>query len=149
MKASYSKEEYLALIKEVGGVKNKNSKLHLGNGEVKNKYKNQPVFHDGIRFDSKRERDRYLELMLLKRVGQIRDLRLQVSFELEPPVKLKGEKRTKPALRYVADFVYYVVGTDKMVVEDVKSPTTRKKPEYRIKKHKMKLRYDIDIEEIL
>lgn len=97
-----------------------------------NKYRNIPCEVDGIRFDSKKEAARYYDLKLLERAGEIRDLRLQVPFELVPPHgKDKG-------VTYVADFVYQErpkchESLDKagyaydwpQVVEDVKSPATR------------------------
>lgn len=39
-----------------------------------NKYKNQKVVVDDIKFDSKKEASRYLELKLLEKAGQIRGL---------------------------------------------------------------------------
>lgn len=79
-----------------------------------NKYHNRKTEIDGIVFDSKREAQRYAELQLLQRAGKIRDLSMQVEFELIP--KQDGER----ACKYKADFVYYVADTGKMVVEDVK-----------------------------
>lgn len=82
-------------------------------------------------FDSKREFARYLELALHERVGQISDLRRQVVFELAPAVVIQSRKR--PALRYIADFVYQD-GAGKAVIEDVKGKLTEG---YRIKRHLM------------
>lgn len=82
-------------------------------------------------FDSRREFARYLELALHERVGQISDLRRQVVFELAPAVVIQGRKR--PALRYMADFVYRD-GAGKTVIEDVKGKLTEG---YRIKRHLM------------
>ena len=48
------------------------------------KYHSQKATYNGITFDSKRERDRYIDLLLLERAGEISELRLQVSFELIP-----------------------------------------------------------------
>jgi len=61
-------------------------------------------------------------------------------------VKLEGEKRAKPELRYFADFTYIENGA--FVVEDVKSAVTRKLQSYRNKKHLMKTVHDIDIKEV-
>lgn len=79
-----------------------------------NKYRNRKTEIDGITFHSRKEGERYLELKMLQRAGKIRDLSMQVEFELIP--KQKGEQ----ACKYKADFVYYVADTGKMVVEDVK-----------------------------
>ena len=89
-----------------------------------NKYGAKKTEIDGIRFDSKHEALRYTELKYLERTGQIRDLNLQVPFELLPAQKDEKGKVTERAVKYIADFVY----EDKdgnMVVEDAKSPATR------------------------
>ncbi|WP_155033678.1 DUF1064 domain-containing protein, partial [Burkholderia pseudomallei] len=90
---------------------------------------------------SKRERSRWFELIKQQDVGLISGLRRQVVFELAPGVVIASRKR--PALRYIADFVYTRDG--KQVVEDVKGTITG---EYRIKRHLMKSVHDIDISEI-
>ena len=77
-----------------------------------NKYHAQKTILDGIKFDSKRESERYAELKLLQRSGQISNIRRQVPFELVP--KQDGERSVK----YIADFVYEENG--RMVVEDAK-----------------------------
>lgn len=104
----------------------------------KGKFGNEKVFHEGMKFDSKKELRRWLTLVQRQAMGLIRDLRRQVPFVLAEAVDL-GEKRKKPAIRYVADFVYVVVATGATVVEDAKSKPTKKLPEYRMKKHLMAL----------
>lgn len=106
------------------------------------KYKNKRVEFDGEKFDSKRELARYRELVLLQRAGKISGLRRQVSFDLSPSVVIQGKKR--PALRYVADFVYLPLASDVVVVEDVKGRITEG---YRIKRHLMAA-LGIEIKEI-
>lgn len=93
---------------------------------------------DGITFDSKHERDRYVELTLLEKAKVIQDLKTQVSFPLIPKSKYGRE------IKYVADFTYYENG--ELVVEDTKSPIT-KTPVYRLKKRLMAEKYDIVIKE--
>jgi hypothetical protein len=91
------------------------------------KYKNQPITIDNIKFMSKREGYRYLELSLLQRHGRISDLKLQVKFILHAGIK------------YIADFVYMENG--QLVVEDCKGVRTAV---YRLKKKLMKAEgYDI------
>lgn len=104
-----------------------------------NKYHNRKTEIDGIVFDSKREAQRYAELQLLQRAGEIRDLSMQVEFELIP--KQDGER----ACKYKADFVYHMADTGKMVVEDVKGKRTR---EYIIKRKLMLWRHGIKIVEV-
>lgn len=48
-----------------------------------NKYGNIKTVIDGIKFDSKRESERYLELKLLEKAGEISDLKLQPRFILQ------------------------------------------------------------------
>ena len=93
------------------------------------KYRNTPTVLDGIRFDSKREAERYAELKLLERGGIIKDLKTQVRFELIP------KNKNGRAVYYVCDFTYTENGV--LVVEDVKSQPT-KTPVYRLKKRLMK-----------
>ena len=110
------------------------------------KYKNKKVVLNGITFDSQKEARRYRDLSLLERVGEIQDLQTQYSFVLADSVKFESEPRRKPAVKYVADFVYQENG--QMVVEDVKSEMTRKLAVYRLKKHLMKSVHGIEIKEI-
>jgi hypothetical protein len=99
---------------------------------VAGKFSNAKTVFDGMRFDSKAELRRWNELVMLQRAGQIHDLRRQEAFVLAPPAKLHGETRARPAIRYVADFVYREGG--KRVVEDTKGMDT---PMSRLKRHLM------------
>lgn len=110
------------------------------------KYNNRKVELDGFTFDSQKEARRYSELKILVRVGEISELELQKSFVLAESVKFNNEPRAKPAIRYVADFSYMENGV--MIVEDVKSKTTKSLPAYRLKKHLMKSIHGIEIQEI-
>ncbi|WP_241300524.1 DUF1064 domain-containing protein [Burkholderia stabilis] len=97
------------------------------------KYRNQRCEHEGIAFDSRRERDRWIQLCRERDAGEISELERQVAFVLADPVVIDGRK--KPALRYIADFVYERGG--KTVIEDVKGHITEG---YRIKRHLMAAR---------
>lgn len=110
------------------------------------KYGNHPTIIDGHRFDSKKEARRYQELRYLEQKGVIENLALQVAFELAPSVRFEDEKRAKPALKYVADFVYSEGG--RRIVEDVKSGATAKAAAYRIKRHLMKAVHGIEVNEV-
>lgn len=110
------------------------------------KFNNTAVEVDGMRFDSVKEYKRYIELKARSQRNEIQELKHQVKFELAPKVKIEGEKRAKPALRYFADFTYIENGV--LVVEDVKSVVTRKLASYRNKKHLMKTVHKIDVREI-
>ena len=105
-----------------------------------NKYKAKKTEIDGIKFDSKREMNRYCELKLLEKAKEISHLELQPKFLLIDGFRYKGKKIQ--AMNYIADFQYIEKdGTE--VVEDVKGFKTK---EYNIKKklflHKYGARFD-------
>lgn len=103
-------------------------------GGSKSKYHNVKTYSpDGIKFDSKKEANRYMELLMLQKAGQISDLQMQVRFEIIP--KTKDER----AAFYVADFVYKENGN--LVAEDVKSKITRSNPTYILKRKLFKYLY--------
>ena len=95
----------------------------------KNKYKNIIVDYDNKRFDSKKERNRYIELKKLERFGIIKNLKTQVPFLLLDTIRYKGKTYRKTY--YYADFTYELDG--KLIVEDVKSEITKKDGVYRLK----------------
>lgn len=105
----------------------------------KNKYGNKKVIFNGIKFDSKKEQSRYMELKLLERAGVIEDLKMQV------PFTLIDKSKYGRMIKYVADFTYNENG--KYIVEDVKSSAT-KTPLYRLKKRLLAERYGIEIQEV-
>ena len=108
----------------------------------KPKYNNQKVEYDGKVFDSKKEYNRYRELLVLLKIGEIGLLNCQESF------LLIEKTETTRAMKYIADFTYIVVKTGIKVVEDVKSEITRKNPTYINKKKLMKSVHGIDIKEV-
>ncbi|MGN0554678.1 MAG: DUF1064 domain-containing protein [Candidatus Fimenecus sp.] len=107
-----------------------------------NKYRNIKAIVDGIPFDSRKEANRYCELKLLQRAGQIQNLVLQKEFELLPKQEVDG-KVVERAVKYRADFTYEENG--KTVVEDTKGVRT---PEYILKRKLMLYRYGIQIREV-
>lgn len=98
------------------------------------KYRAVPTFVNGIRFASKKEANRYSELKLLERAGEISNLRRQVRFALI----VEGTFIAS----YVADFVYWEKGY--VIVEDVKEQRTR---DYLLKKKLMWAIYKKQIRE--
>lgn len=103
-----------------------------------NKFNAEKVTIDGIKFDSKKEGRRYQELKLLERVGDIRFLSLQPRFLI---IEARGSENKAV---FTADFMYHVDrndGTLEIVVEDVKSPPTRKKPDYINRRKMFKQKY--------
>lgn len=101
------------------------------------KYHNKKTEVDGYTFDSKKEARRYSELKLLESAGEIVNLQLQPKFLLQDSFKYDGKTMRK--IEYIADFRYVENGKD--VVEDVKSPITRKHPVYSIKKKLLLKKY--------
>ena len=85
-----------------------------------NKYRNQETVIDGIKFQSKKEANRYCELKLLEKAKEIEELKLQPKFILQEGFKKDGV--TYRAITYVADFSYIHKG--KMIVQDVKGVET-------------------------
>jgi len=100
-----------------------------------NKYSNQKVTELGIKFDSKKESRRYLELIALERIGDIRDLELQTKFKYE----LNG----KLMFTYKADFTYMSNIDGLKHVEDVKGVRT---PVFNLKKKIIEAHFGIEIE---
>jgi hypothetical protein len=101
------------------------------------KYRNKLTTVDGINFASKKEANRWMELTILERAGAIQSLRRQVRF----PLSVNGQL----VCTYVADAVYVENGHE--VVEDTKSPVTRKLPVYRIKMKLLRAIHGVAIRE--
>ena len=108
------------------------------------KYGNRKTVLDGITFDSKHEAERYVELKYWERIKGIRDLQLQVPFELIPAQRDEKGKVVERAVKYIADFVYYDQDGNQ-VVEDAKGMKTEI---YKLKKKLMLWRYGIEIKEV-
>lgn len=101
-----------------------------------NKYGNRKVTVDGYVFDSALEAKRHRQLVLLERAGEIKDLKLQVPFELQESFKKNGEHFR--AITYIADFVYYDNRLKHTVVEDTKGVKTEV---FKMKQKMFELKY--------
>lgn len=128
------------------------------------KWHNTPCEYNGIKFDSHKERDRYIFLKSLEDKGVIHDLKCQVRYTVIPAVygereveyctrklnvkKTKIEKYTvQQAAYYYADFTYTF--NDETIVEDVKgNPDTTLTDSYLLKKKMMRAFNGIEIIEI-
>ena len=109
------------------------------------KFKKESKYHarkctlpSGEKFASIKERDRYLELCLLQKAGQIEELQRQIPFVLTNSVYeevqtgevyQRGDKKGQPKMKrvcverpliYIADFLYTDSATGETIVEDVK-----------------------------
>ena len=108
----------------------------------RNKYHAREVWHDGFRFPSTGEGDRYLYLKDCQRRGEISNLRLQVQFVFLPNIYERKTLKRGPrkgqtvdgkllyyGVSYIADFVYQMPDGE-TVVEDFKGTLT---PVFKIK----------------
>jgi len=115
---------------------------------AKSKYHAAPTVVDGIRFDSKREAQRYGELKLLAKAGEIHSLERQVEFALCTLSRPQWEDTARVSVRvvakYVADFTYYDRHGHRHV-EDVKGVRTAM---YVLKKKWLELQDGIQIREV-
>ena len=102
------------------------------------KYHNKKVTVDGITFDSIKEANRWQELKLMERAGEIVGLNRQVRIEIIPKTKLYR------ACFYVCDYVYFDKREGKTVYEDSKGMKTK---EYLLKRKLLYWRHGIEIRE--
>ena len=136
-----TEEEYKALIDQrlkVAEKTNRESKYH--NRKV-SYY--DPVTKETITFDSEKERDYYLILKDRQRRGEIKDLKRQVTIEIQRAFIDKVDKKHR-AIKYIADFTYYDLKDYQIHYIDVKGYKTEV---YRIKKKLLAYR-NIIIEEV-
>lgn len=104
------------------------------------KYHNKKTVADGIKFDSKLEAERYLQLKEWEKAGRITGLELQPCFELVPAFEKNGKKWRR--IVYKADFQYYSCADGKCIVEDVKGSTAVITRVFRIKQKLFEYRYN-------
>lgn len=96
----------------------------------RSKYGNTRVEFEGEWFDSLRELNRFKELRLMERAGEISHLERQPKFKLfcgNAPIKFDSGRQAV----YRADFAYFSAAENKRVVEDSKGFRT---PEYKLKR---------------
>lgn len=100
-----------------------------------NKYRNQPVEVDGIKFQSKAERNYYLNLKIREKAGEVYAVELQRPFILTINGVLVAT--------YRADFAFWDQVEDRFRVIDVKGVIT---PVFRLKAKMVKALYGINVE---
>lgn len=127
-----TEEQYSALLqrRQTNTVTTMTKRPKYGNRKV-----TDPI---GAVYDSTKEFRRWQELQLRERAGEIAELRRQVPFALV----VEGELICK----YIADFVYF--DGKAAVVEDVKSPATRKLEGYRLKVKLMSAILKLQVREV-
>ena len=114
----------------------------------KSKYNNEKTERDGFVYDSKKEANRGDILNELQKNGKIMSLERQKPFILIEPFNYRG--KSIRGVKWVADFYYYDCDKKSWVAEDVKSPMTKRKPEYVIKKKLFMTKYpDIEFLEFI
>jgi hypothetical protein len=111
--------------------------------QERRKYGNEPCKFNGIDFDSKFEMQRYGELLLMQRAGQIRDLQVHVPFGLH---STNPSGQTIRVAGFEADFCYW--RGERMFVEDAKSAITRKNPTYVLKAKMFEIEYGVRVIEV-
>ena len=97
------------------------------------------VASDGQMCDSRAEMRRYEQLLLMQRSGEISDLVIHPRWLIQ----VNG----RDICHYTADAQYIDHGI--LIVEDTKSPPTRKKRDYRIVKKLMEAVFGIQIKEVM
>lgn len=129
----------------------------------RSKYHNTKVEYGGMKFDSKKELKRWLQLLDLEKTGEISNLRRQVEYTLIPNfykteiVRLKTKTKTVEkfdgyGVKYCADFVYNTKSGEE-IVEDVKALTSKGKfgvvdKSYLLKKKMMRYLLGIIVKEV-
>lgn len=117
-------------------------------GKGKGRYGNvKKITEDGIRFDSKREYLRYLDLKLLQKAGEICGLKVHPKY----PITIAGVKimvssnqhnKWDRHLTYEADFSYFLGGHAELgkrfVIEDVKMQSGHRTGVYKLKRALMR-----------
>ena len=119
----------------------------VADGKKVGRYSNvrKPV-HDGIRFDSKREFLRYMDLKVLEAAGEVRDIKVHPKYPItiggiEIRIFSKRYHKTGRHLTYEADFEYLQKdqhGIWWRIIEDVKMQSGFRTEVYKIKKALMK-----------
>ena len=99
---------------------------------LRHKFRAKPQELDGIKFASKKEAKRYLELKMLRTSGHV------VFFLRQVPFHLQG------GIKYVADFLVFWENGE-VTIEDVKGLKT---PMYNTKKKQVEAAYPITITEV-
>ena len=121
------------------------------------KYGNSKVEYNGIKFDSKKEMQRYLLLKEAESNGLISNLELQVRFELIPAIKeeyiehLKTKDKVKTRtlqlpITYTCDFKYIKDGVE--IIEDIKASPSMLPKEFILKEKLMFWKYGIRIRKV-
>lgn len=103
-----------------------------------NKYYAKKTVIDGIPFDSKLEAERYMQLKLMEKAGEIACLRLQQEFQIcQGYIDPRTGEKIKSSY-YFADFTYTDMVNHLLIAEDTKGVET---PEFKLKWKLVKIQY--------
>ncbi len=117
---------------------------YLEQATKKGRYGNvNKIEHDGIRFDSKREFLRYLDLKLLEGAGEIAMLEVHPKYPITIggiPIMVSSNQHNKwdRHLTYEADFRYWRIHQQDWIIEDVKMQSGHRTGVYKLKRALMK-----------
>ena len=106
------------------------------------KYNNKRIIYQDLKFDSIREKNRYIHLKELEDKGEIKNLELQKKYELQESFKLNG--KTIRAINYICDF-YYI---DQNGVEHIEDSKGMRTDVYKLKKKLFEYKYQKNIDEV-
>lgn len=110
------------------------------------KYHAKKVTENGITFASKSEYQRWQELELLQRAGEITDLRRAKTYPLIDTFKRDG--KTYRGVKYTPDFEYVEAG--QVIVEELKSRGTKGARDYGLRVKLFLTRYpDVTFREVV
>jgi hypothetical protein len=111
-----------------GARKKYDSKLREVPAGIGGKKQHLKKYPKEIIFDSKSEAETYIHLQNLEKIGRIKNLRMQVKFELVPKIKwynnIKQKNETQRAMNYIADFVFE--RENKTIIMDCKGWSKKK-----------------------
>lgn len=124
-----NKKDALALVQKMTNTKRRRSKFNA-----------QRTIVDGVSFHSKRESEAWLYLKIRERAGEIRDLKRQVPFKLAAFSKTGAPEYVTT---YIADFQYFDVRQNRVVVSDAKGCVTAM---FRLKAKMLKACHGIEVE---
>ena len=88
------------------------------------KYHSRKTEVNGIMFDSKLEAERYVQLRLLQKAGEISDLKLKPQFQIFMGYTDSETGERHGSRYYEADFKYLDLATHCVIVEDTKGIET-------------------------
>ena len=139
-----------SIDKNVGGHREEKRRVNIEEAfaeivkaEKRRKDRNRKIVVDGETFDSQKEANRWQELKLMQKAGEIADLKRQVPYVLIPAQKNERGRVIERECKYVADFTYTRFGDT--IVEDTKGMRTK---EYIIKRKLMLQVFGIRITEV-